>query len=225
MDTTVASHANNLFPTAKADAPDLADERETKPAPVGFPQAPVLKAGSIAAEIASLGEQTPTRTGTKTEQALAYLASCPRETASREDLAAEIGVKPTDIVAYLKPALTSGRITRSGNLFSVGVEPAPGASKPAATPKQAPKSKTKAKPIPAASKLSAEPPKAMQPVEPPTAFLPIATLSVSGFSVAVWSDGAMDVRTGNTKVSLNQLQMGALQMFLQLIETAGPNNG
>jgi hypothetical protein len=225
MDTTTAAHANNLFPTAKADAPDIDDEREAKPVAVGFPQAPVLKPAGIAAEIASLAAETAPRTGTKTEQALAYLASCPRETASREDLASVIGVKPTDIVAYLKPALTSGRITRSGNLFSVGVEPAPGASKPASAPKQAPKSKTKAKPVPPASKPTAEPQKAMHSVEPPAAFLPIATLSVSGFSVAVWSDGAMDVRTGNTKVSLNQLQMGVLQMFLQLIETAGPNNG
>jgi hypothetical protein len=226
METTAASHANNLFPTVKADAPDIEEERAAKPAPVGFPSAPVLKAGSIAAEIASLGGQEQTRTGTKTEQALAYLASCSRETASREDLASVIGVKPTDIVAYLKAALTSGRITRSGNLFSVGVEPAPGAPKQTTAAAKVPKSKAKAKVATSDTNQPPTPtPKAPKAEEPPSGFLPIATLSVSGFSVAVWSDGAMDVRTGSTTVSLNQLQMGVLQMFLQLIETAGPNNG
>lgn len=223
MDTTTAAHANNLFPTAQGNAPDLAEEQTAKSSlSTGFPVAPMLKPSSLAAEIAALGASTEVRTGTKSEQALAYLMTCPNETAKREDLAAFIGVKPTDIVAYLKPAITNGRITRDGNLFSVGVEPEVRAVK---QPTAAPAKKQKPAPAPPAPPAPKAPAAEVAAVEAKPEYLPIATLSVSGFSMAVWADGATTIRAAGSAVSLSRSQMGVLQMFLELTESSGPNNG
>ncbi len=154
--------------------------------------------------------------GTKTERAIAFLKTCPNETAKRVDLADAIGVKPSDIVAYLKPALTNGRIARDGNLFSIGVEPEPRETKRAA---QTPKKPADAR----ATRATLEPTARTSGAQ--GNHLPIATMSVSQFSVAVWPDGAMQIHTGGATLELNALQMGVLKMFLELVESSGPHNG
>ncbi|OTP79447.1 hypothetical protein [Caballeronia sordidicola] len=216
METTTAAHANNLFPTAISSAPDLSDEQASTraAAAAGFPTAPVLKPGALAAEIAAIATEAAPATGTKAERAMAYLRTCPNETAKRADLAAAIGVEPSDIVAYLKPALTNGRIARDGNLFSIGVEPEPHESKRAApAPKKTVNDRSQPAPKAVAQVSAAKP-----------NLLPIATMSVSDFSVAVWPDGAMQVHTGGATLELSALQMGALKMFLELVDSSGPTN-
>lgn len=219
METTTAAHANNLFPTANGNAPDLDDQpTNMQVQSSGFPAAPLLTSGAAATGPASGAFESTQVAGTKTERAIAFLKTCPKETAKRADLAAAIGVDPSDIVAYLKPALTNGRITRDANWFSIGVEPEPRAAK------QAVKAPTKAKKVPASvapsDGKSVKEPRAEMPT-----YLPIATMSVSDFSVAVWPDGAMQVHTGGATLELNALQMGVLKMFLELVESSGPNNG
>lgn len=224
METTTAAHANNLFPTASGNSPDLAEEQAVKSSPSsGFPAAPILKNGSLAAEIVHLAAAPTVRTGTKVDQALAFLATCPDRTAKRTDLAAALGIDQSDIVAYLKSALTDGRITRHGNLFSVGAEPAslPTKRVRAGVPKE-----QKAVPAPAAPVIE---PAVVREIEKhdddvKPKYLPIATMSVSNFSVAVWPDGAMHVRTGGTTVELTAQQSNVLQKFLELVETSGPSH-
>lgn len=224
MDTATAAHANNLFPTAQGDAPDLKEEKTVQSSPsTGFPAAPILKGGSVAAEIVHLAAEQTVRTGTKVDQAIAYLATCPNETAKRDDLAAFMGIKPTDIVAYLRSAINGGRITRDGNLFSVGVEPEARTEKraPATVQKGRPQPLPKPKePVAKAAPVADDAPAAAKP-----AYLPIATMSVSNFSVAVWPDGAMQVHTGGATLELSAMQMGVLKMFLELVESSGPNHG
>jgi hypothetical protein len=217
METTTPAHANNLFPTANSSAPDLDDDKSSAPsaAASGFPMAPMLKQ-VLVAEIAAQAAGAMPGAGTKTERAIAFLKTCPNETAKRVDLADAIGVKPSDIVAYLKPALTNGQIARDGNLFSIGVEPEPRETKRAA---QTPK-----KPADARATGATQEPTVQKAGVTPN-HLPIATMSVSQFSVAVWPDGAMQVHTGGATLELNALQMGVLKMFLELVESAGPNHG
>lgn len=224
MDITAAAHANNLFPTAQGDAPDLVEEPTAQSSPsTGFPAAPILRPGALAAEIVHLSAEPVVRTGTKVDQAIAYLATCPDRTAKRTALATALGIDQSDIVAYLKSALTDGRITRLGNLFSVGVEPAalPTKRVRAGAPKE-----QKAAPAPSAPAI--EPTVAREldkhDDDKKPKYLPIATMSVSNFSVAVWPDGAMQVRSGGSTVELSALQMGVLQMFLELVETSGPKH-
>ena len=216
METTTAAHANNLFPTARSAAPDL-EEHETAPPTAsvsGFPAAPVLKTGAIAAEISEIASESALVKGTKTERAMAFLKTCPNETAKRADLAAAIGVDPSDIVAYLKPALTNGRIARDGNMFSIGVE---SEAREPKRPAQPQKKVANDRPTPA-PKVSPH----VSDAKPN--LLPIATMSVSDFSVAVWSDGAMQVHTGGATLELSALQMGTLKMFLELVDNSGPAN-
>ena len=226
MDAATAAHANNLFPTAQGDAPDLAEEKTVQSSPsTGFPSAPILKGGSLAAEIVHLAAEPTVRTGTKVDQALAYLATCPNQTAKRTDLAVALGIDQSDIVAYLKSALNDGRISRNGNLFSVGVEPAslPTKRVRAGAPKEQKVAPTAAAPVidPAVVRvLQAE----AEEAKPMPEYLPIATLSVSGFSMAVWADGATTIRACGAAVNLSRAQMGVLQMFLELAESSSPDN-
>ena len=233
METTPAAHVNNLFPTAQGDAPDLEEERPPQSAPsTGFPAAPILKPGSIAAEIAHLAASPlpVVRTGTKIDQALAYLATCPDQTSQRLPLAAALGIDAKDLVAYLKSALTDGRITRLGNLFSVGVEPA---SRPTKRVRAGAQKEPKPKepivaPAPRAPVIE---PAVVHVLEAPAEekkatpeYLPIANLSVSGFSMAVWAAGATTIRAAGAAVNLSRAQMGVLQMFLELTESSGPES-
>lgn len=225
MDTTTAAHANNLFPTAQGGAPDLVEEKTVQSSPsTGFPEAPILKKGSLAAEIVHLAAAPAVRTGTKVDQALAYLETCPGRTAKRTDLAAALGIDQSDIVAYLKSALTDGRIARNGNLFSVGTEPT---SLPTKRVRAGALKDEKATPASSATvvdpALARDLDKHDDDVKPK--YLPIATMSVSNFSVAVWPDGAMHVRTGGTRLELTAQQSSVLQMFLELVESSGPNQG
>lgn len=194
---------NNLFPTAREDAPDLVDEEPPRAAAPGFPQAPAAAAFSkgIADDLREISAEMGA-TGTKVERAIAFLRQ--HGPATNEQLADHLHVKKDSVSAYIQSAIKDGRIVRDGKQLKAGDGAPAVRAKPGPKPASAPKTKPEADATPRAQKVAGSDAKVC------------ASLCVGELQIIAWATGNLTVRANDNVVDLSDTQTLALHAFLEL---------